>query len=158
MSWGRPRDRAVGLVVKQNQLLVIKRRYHAQQYYSLPGGGIETGETPEQAAVREVEEETTIIAKPLRAVYHHHYPGKGHHYYILCEYVSGQPQLGQGEERYHHFRGINEYHPQWQDFSSIPSLNLRPHDVYEWLVMDLKGEWPRDLRTDTIHDSRWSHE
>jgi 8-oxo-dGTP pyrophosphatase MutT (NUDIX family) len=31
----------------------------------LPKGGVEAGETPEQAAVREVEEETGLVAKPV---------------------------------------------------------------------------------------------
>lgn len=34
-------------------------------YWTLPGGSVEFGESPEQAMIREVEEETGFIARPI---------------------------------------------------------------------------------------------
>ena len=54
----------------RNEVLLIEKRKPAWQYgkYNLPGGKIEDGETPEQAAIRELQEETnlrTIKTEPI---------------------------------------------------------------------------------------------
>lgn len=49
-----------GVVLRGDDLLVI--RPAGQQVTGLPKGGLNPGETPEQAAVREVREETGITA------------------------------------------------------------------------------------------------
>jgi 8-oxo-dGTP pyrophosphatase MutT (NUDIX family) len=46
------------LISDGNVLLV--RHYHAPYVWTLPGGGIEEGESPEEAAIREVKEETGL--------------------------------------------------------------------------------------------------
>jgi ADP-ribose pyrophosphatase YjhB (NUDIX family) len=74
---GRPTDRrrrlrtvdetsAGGLVVdhrRQRAALIGRLDRRGRLLWSLPKGHIEAGETPEQAAVREVEEETGIIGR-----------------------------------------------------------------------------------------------
>lgn len=49
---------------------VVVTKYNEGQptegYYDIPGGKIEDGETPEQAAIREMKEETGIIVKNLK--------------------------------------------------------------------------------------------
>jgi 8-oxo-dGTP diphosphatase len=47
-------------------LLVQRRRPPFEGYWSLPGGGMELGETVEQAAVREVAEETGLAVAVTR--------------------------------------------------------------------------------------------
>src|SRR5947208_10424286 len=43
------------------QVLLVRRRYDPyESYWALPGGGLGTGETLEQAAVRELREETGV--------------------------------------------------------------------------------------------------
>jgi ADP-ribose pyrophosphatase YjhB (NUDIX family) len=50
-------------------LLVVKRKNEpARGLWSLPGGRVEPGETAEAAVVREVAEETGIVAQILREV------------------------------------------------------------------------------------------
>jgi 8-oxo-dGTP pyrophosphatase MutT (NUDIX family) len=52
---------AGGLVVRGSQILLISTQNGRR--WQLPKGHIETGETPEQAAVREVREETGITGR-----------------------------------------------------------------------------------------------
>lgn len=50
-------------LVKDNQVVVIKYKVGDQRkngYYDIPGGKIEEGETSEEAAIREFQEETGI--------------------------------------------------------------------------------------------------
>lgn len=51
------RPRASVLVTNGDKFVLIFRHKNGQDYYAIPGGGIEEGETPEQAAVREIQEE-----------------------------------------------------------------------------------------------------
>ncbi len=53
--------RSAVLVTKGDNVLLIERvKAPEPVYYVLPGGGIEEGETPEQAAIREMKEELGV--------------------------------------------------------------------------------------------------
>lgn len=51
------RPAAYGIVVKDDCILLTKQR----KKFHLPGGGVELGEMPDEAAMREIKEETGII-------------------------------------------------------------------------------------------------
>jgi mutator protein MutT len=83
-----------GVVLRGDDLLVITPA--GKRVTGLPKGGMEHGETPEQAAAREVREETGIVVRvagPLGDVRYTYRRGgrrvrKTVHFY-LCEYVEG---------------------------------------------------------------------
>ncbi len=56
------RDSARSIVIRDGKIAMI----HSQKYgyYKFPGGGIEKGETPVQAMIRETLEEAGLIVKP----------------------------------------------------------------------------------------------
>lgn len=93
---------AVGAIVFRGDAVLLVRRGQEPNRgrWSLPGGSLESGETVEAAAVREVREETGVVARALRPAFVGDYvsrEGEGRvrwHYVlidVLCEYVSGEP-------------------------------------------------------------------
>jgi mutator protein MutT len=62
---------AVVLIVHAEKVLVLRRRPEDRSFASmwcLPGGRLEHGESPERAAVREVEEETGLSVELVAAL------------------------------------------------------------------------------------------
>lgn len=56
---------SVGAVVfKGDKVLLVRKKNHPRQILQLPGGQIEHGETPEQAVVRELYENTGMTVSP----------------------------------------------------------------------------------------------
>ena len=58
---------AVAAFTKDNKMILTKQYRHpfGKMIYDLPAGGMKDGETPEQAALRELEEETGYTAEKL---------------------------------------------------------------------------------------------
>ena len=93
---------AVGAVVfhKGKVLLVKRAQPPSEGQWAIPGGKIKMGETLQQAAEREIDEETGILihaGKPIFAfdlIEHDDHGGCRRHYVIVdlfCEYLSGEP-------------------------------------------------------------------
>ena len=65
----RPYLAVSAAVFREDRVLIVRRaRPPAHGLYTLPGGGVELGETLEQAVVREVREETGLVITPLALV------------------------------------------------------------------------------------------
>ena len=71
----------------KNKVLLIKRR--DVSVWVIPGGGIEKGETPENAAIREVWEESGYEIKIIRRVAEYTYRGKNKKNYMFEAIVTG---------------------------------------------------------------------
>ena len=64
-----PRLLVVALVlIRQGESILLVQQDYGQQYWSLPGGMVEHGESVDQAAIREVYEETSLEVRLTRLV------------------------------------------------------------------------------------------
>lgn len=53
-------------IIRDGKVLIVRRaRSPAAGLYTLPGGGVELGETLLEAVVREVREETALVVEPV---------------------------------------------------------------------------------------------
>ena len=82
MKSQRTRVSAYGLVTNADQILlcrISKALPRWQGQWTLPGGGIDFGEAPQDAMVREVEEETGLIVTPTTVATVHSFYEEGQH-------------------------------------------------------------------------------
>lgn len=63
------RPRACGALIQGGTILVVRHVEPTRSYWTLPGGGVEAGETPAEAAVREVREETGLRVRAVRLLW-----------------------------------------------------------------------------------------
>ena len=67
----RPYLAVSAAIIRDGKVLVVRRaRNPALGIYTLPGGGVETGETLMQAVTREVREETALEIEPVALAGH----------------------------------------------------------------------------------------
>ena len=113
----RPAARAI--VIRDRQMLVMRRVKRDRKYMTTPGGRVEDGETNEEAVLREVAEETTLVIANPRLVFIED-PNDdtwGLQYIYLCDYVSGEPALPDTSEEYaFQQQGGGTYEPMWLSF------------------------------------------
>ena len=61
--------RVTGILIENNELLIVKQKLSDSRSWSLPGGRLERGETLEQGLKREFKEETGLDADVIRLLY-----------------------------------------------------------------------------------------
>lgn len=132
--------RAVGIVIKEDTVLLMWREQDGKQFYVFPGGAREEGETIEQAVKRELKEETSIEVAVGRLLYHIHYldeSSDSDQYFFLCSYVSGEPNLGNFNEMRDMKAKRRFYKPLWVDVSKISKMLVYPLEVRDWFLKDI---------------------
>ena len=90
-----PRIRVSGILKKDDKILFVKHRKKGEEYYLLPGGGVDFGETFEEALKREFKEEVNVeISVDKMCIISEGVDPKGEKHIInlvfLVEYVSGE--------------------------------------------------------------------
>lgn len=73
------RQRATAIVVRDGMLLVTRNR--GAPSFSLPGGGVHSGELPIAAVARELHEETLLTATSISYLFEHSGKYNSHHVY-----------------------------------------------------------------------------
>ena len=71
IHYQNPKPTATLICVNKDKILLVKRAFEpAKGEWSLPGGFIELGETPEDAAKRELKEETNLNGEVIKLLGH----------------------------------------------------------------------------------------
>lgn len=63
------RPRVCAAIIKENRILMVLHENEVRSFWTLPGGGVEEGETLEAAVLREVEEEVNLNGKVDRLLF-----------------------------------------------------------------------------------------
>ena len=109
-------------------------------WWLIPGGGMEEGETPEACCVRETEEETGLIVRPLRqflTMYEYYEEYRYIGWYFICEVIGrGQMNLTEAEKR----RGAG---PEWLPLEEAVEL-FSHHQDYAETSEEKRGAYQRE--------------
>ena len=126
--------RAAVVIVENGRVALIERVRDRRTYFVFPGGGVEAGESPHQAAVREADEELGVsveLGDPISVAYR---GGREQRYY-LASIVGGTFGTGRGTEMMtSRTTAKGTYGPVWVDLTSLTELDVRPRALTEALA------------------------
>lgn len=117
--------------LKDDKILLIHRFKNGKEYYVAPGGGIEEGETPEEAAIREAKEETSldiVLGKKISEVEE----SNVHTKLFFVESFEGKLELGGPEAEKN--GPENSYSLEWFPVSNLKDVLLYPESLVDDLV------------------------
>ncbi len=116
------RQRVAVFVFDGKNVLLLHRRKHGKEYYAVPGGGVEEGETEEYAAVRELREETSldiVLGEKIGSLAAN---DASESFYVAESWV-GTPKLGGPEAERN--SPENFYELEWVPIERLGSLPFR---------------------------------
>ena len=140
------RIRVAGIIFIDGKIALMHRkdvlkRPEMPEYYTIPGGGLEEGETEEEGTIREIKEEFGIKVKVIKKLYEiESKKFRQKEVFFLCEYESGEFGTGTGPE----FSGdpkyidSGKYIPELIKKEDIEKINLLPPEIKEKIITDLQ--------------------
>ena len=137
-TWTKTRAGSRAVVVRDSMILLSHEVNSG--WWLVPGGGEEESETPEECCVREVEEETGLIVKPLQqflTMYEYYEEYRYISHYFICEVTGqGRMRLTDAEIR----RGVE---PQWIPLQEAVDIFSR-HQSYTDVSEEKRGAYLRE--------------
>lgn len=121
------RARAACIVFDLDQVLLMRRSRDGQEYYVVPGGGIEPGETALDACLRELPEETSLRATHASPVISNEDQDGARTEYFLIHDPTGRVRLGGPEAERN--SPTNQYELRWIALQDIETIPLRPAEA-----------------------------
>lgn len=91
---------AAAIVVKDGKVLMVRRRVaEGELSWQFPAGEVESGETEEDAAVRETAEETGMTVRAVNRLGERVHPATGRTMiYVACQAISGTAYVADPED------------------------------------------------------------
>jgi 8-oxo-dGTP diphosphatase len=108
----------------RNRIFLVKLTYQRYHPWGLPGGGLEYGESAEQAVIREVREETGLVVEIEKLLFNKTFPPDKFAMYYLCRVTDGA--FGPSDE-------VSEY--GYFSLNDLPDVRFRDYslinEIYE---------------------------
>lgn len=137
------RRRVGGIWVESGRIALIQRHRGEEEYFVIPGGGIEDGESRDEALIREMKEELGVHVTVGSLVAEVSRRGNWQGYYVV-EIIGGEFGSGNGPEALG-LQGSDAgtYTPVWISIDKMDEHDVRPGIVVQQLPRWLSDGWPR---------------
>jgi 8-oxo-dGTP pyrophosphatase MutT (NUDIX family) len=116
------------VIIRDDKILLIHRIKNDEEYYVTPGGGVEEGESIQEALKREIKEETNLDLGKFEKWYEETYEGVQTLYFI-CQ-VEGNEIKIIGEELDKEDKN-NHYEPRWVNKRDLKKVTVYPEKIKE---------------------------
>jgi 8-oxo-dGTP diphosphatase len=133
--------RAAIVLIENGQIALVERHRQGRHYFTFPGGHVEPDETPEQAAVRETEEELGLqvaVRRLVAEIWWHDKP----QYYYLVDAIGGTFGTGTGEEMLGPLPTKGLYKPIWMPLKDLLAKPVLPRSMAQLTVEAQSSGWP----------------
>lgn len=133
-------ERAGAVILKDGQVLLLRRYVTGRgEYWVFPGGGVEEGETVEQAMVREVKEEVGLDVTEYRPLFdffneftlNGKYPPRQEYFFLVTGFTGAVVLGGEEAER---MNDDDQYYPTWVSVDRVTDINLKPEEAKNRLL------------------------
>ncbi len=132
-----PRIRVAAIIVQDDSILLVRHVKDGQTYWLLPGGGVEFGESLEEALVRELQEEANLDIKVKDLVIANDSLPPDRHRHVLNLYFTAEIVDGElicaKDERIAEMR--------FMAIEKLPELTFYP-DIREQLAEEISNDFP----------------
>lgn len=139
------RIRAGIVLIQDDKVALIERHRAGLHYFVFPGGGVEAGESLEQAAVREAREELGVVVAIKQKVAEVKVGPGSRQVYFLVEQTDGEFGTGVGEEYTDsdpYSKEEGSYIPIWMPVEELTHhQNIYPADVAKMVVRSMQDGW-----------------
>jgi len=133
------------VIVEDARLALIERVRDGKTYYLFPGGGVEPGETPEQAAVREAHEELGVDVELGGVIHEERFAGSGF-VFFAARIVGGEFGTGawpdHADEDELRLAKDGTHEAVWVPLADLRDLEIgldvRPRGLVERLALEAK--------------------
>ena len=143
------RTRAGIVLVQDGKVALIERYRAGLHYYVFPGGGVDEGEIPEQAAVREAMEELGIHVTIKQKVAEIELGSKSRQFYFLVEQTGGEFGTGTGEEYTDSDPNDTDegvYMPVWMPVDELHlHKKIFPEEIVKLVLKAALQGWPKEI-------------
>lgn len=120
------KSRAAAIIIENGNVLLVHRINGNREYWVLPGGAIEPGESPEQACCREAKEETGLDILIVRYLQTFSNEGREETYF-LARPTGGELRVGEPEKSRH--SRSNQYILEWVERTAFGEINFQPEQL-----------------------------
>lgn len=138
------RLRVTLIIVRSDEILLIDRQRNGRSYYVIPGGGVESGESLAQAAIREAREELSLDVELGPLLYTRPWDDgrfQQMEYAFLVNDYQGEPLL-QDPEILAKQTPDNRYALQWLPLAELNGSPCYPGPIEVKAIKQINGSRP----------------